>query len=200
MKLSHLATVVSLALTLILTTAAAHAQVGLYLNPIATHVGNSGLAQDSSPYAFLGPNDTSRTFFGATLGGYYDFYHSGKFGAGADIRWTDQHANNASLKEFLVGVRFTDKPFARPFKPYLQASIGGGWTKSPTSQISIKKVNYRFSIGGDYTIHKHVDFRMIEVGYGALDVISSATVGGGGDVAVPASNMITVSSGLVFRF
>ena len=59
---------------------------------------------------------------------------------------------------------------------------------------------FRFSVGGDYTIHKHVDFRMIEVGYGSLDTISSATVGGGGDVAVPASNMLTVSSGLVFRF
>jgi hypothetical protein len=196
MKLRFLATVV----LLVVTTVAAHAQVGLYFDPIAIHVSNSGLAQDSTPYAFLGPNDTSRTFWGVNFGGYYDFYKQGRLNVGTDMRWTDLHANNASLKEFLVGVRFVDEPANRPLKPYLQASIGGGWTKSPGSQISIKKVNYRFALGADYAIHKHLDFRVFELGYGSLDTISSATVGGGGNIAIPASNLFSVSSGLVFRF
>jgi hypothetical protein len=195
MKLRYLATVVFLALT----TVAAHAQVGLYVNPIATNVSNS--TKDPTNFAFLGTNDTSRTFWGVNLGGYDDFYHATNgINAGIDIRWDDLHANNATLKDFFLGVRVSGKPFTRPFKPYFQASIGEGATKAPSSKISVKKVDYRFYAGLDYTIHRHVDFRVFEVGYGQLNTISSATVGAGGDIAIPSSNLLSVSSGLVFRF
>jgi hypothetical protein len=197
MKLRYLAIVVALALT----TLAAHAQVGLYINPIAIHVGNSTLAKDGSSFNLLGPNSSSRTFWGVDLGGYYDFYHAPNgLTVGLDLRDADLHANNASIKEFLVGIRVSDKPFSRPFKPYVQAAFGAGYTKSPTSSISIRKPDYRLSAGLDYTIQKHIDFRAVEVGYSTLDVISSYTVGAGGAVVVPASKLITISSGLVFRF
>lgn len=197
MKLRYLAIVVSLALT----TIVAHAQneIGLYINPIATHVSNSKL--DTGPFAYLGPNSTGRTFWGVNLGGYDDFYHAANgITAGIDVRWDDLRANNAVLKDFLIGVRVSDKPFSRPFKPYVQASIGGGATKAPNSAISVKKVDYRISGGLDYTLQRHIDLRMIEVGYGQLTTISSATVGAGGNVAIPQSTMLTFSSGLVFRF
>jgi hypothetical protein len=45
-----------------------------------------------------------------------------------------------------------------------------------------------------------VDFRVIEVGYGSLKTVSSATVGAGGNIAIPASTLLHFSSGLVFRF
>src|ERR1700678_3281841 len=195
MKLRYLATVVFLTLT----TVAAHAQVGLYINPIATNVSNS--VKDPSNFAFLGTNDTSRTFWGVNLGGYDDLFHATNgITAGIDLRWDDLHANNATLKDFFFGVRISGKPFKRPFKPYFQASIGEGATKAPTSSISIKKVDYRFYGGVDYPIQRHIDFRIVEVGYGQLGTISSATVGGGGDIAIPSSNLLSVSSGLVFRF
>jgi hypothetical protein len=197
MKLRYLATVVFLALT----TVAAHAQVGLYINPIATYVTNSTLSKDTSSYNLLGPGQSSRMFWGVNLGGYYDFFHATNgIGAGVDVRWDDLHANNAALKDFLIGVRISAKPFTRPLKPYFQASVGAGATKSPTSSISVKKVDFRFSGGVDYTLQRHVDFRVVEVGYGTLDTISSATVGSGGTIVIPQSTLITVSSGLVFRF
>jgi len=195
MKLRYLATVV----VLTLTTVAAHAQVGLYINPIATYVTNS--TPDSGPFAFLGAGDTSRMFWGVNLGGYYDFFHADNgVSAGIDIRQSDLHANNAALKEFLIGVRISAKPFTRPFKPYFMASVGAGATKSAGSSISVKKVDYRFTAGVDYTVQRHIDFRAIEVGYGTLHTISSATVGAGGNIAIPASKLINVSTGLVFRF
>ncbi len=197
MKLRYLATAVALALT----TLVAHAQneIGLYINPIATHVSNSVL--DTSTFAFLGPQSTGRTFWGVNLGGYDDFYHAANgLTAGIDMRWDDLHANNASLKDFFFGVRISGKPFARPLKPYLQASVGEGATKAPSSKISVKKVEFRISGGLDYTIQRHIDFRVVEVGYGTLGTISSATVGAGGDIAIPSSTMVSVSSGLVFRF
>jgi hypothetical protein len=47
---------------------------------------------------------------------------------------------------------------------------------------------------------RHVDLRAIEIGYGSLTTVSSATVGAGGNVAIPSSTLINFSSGLVFRF
>lgn len=113
MKLRHLATVVFLALT----TIAAHAQteqgnVGLYFNPIAIRASNS--IAESGPYAFLGQNSTSQVFFGYDLGGYYDFFHSGKLATGFDMRYSDLHANNALLRDFLVGIRVSATPLTAP--------------------------------------------------------------------------------------
>ena len=195
MKLRYLATVVALALT----TVALHAQVGLYFNPIAIRVSNS-VADTSSSYAFLGQDSTSNVFYGYNLGGYYDFLHSGKIDTGFDMRFSDLHANNAMLRNFLVGVRVSGKPFSRPFRPYLEATIGEGVTKAPNSTLHISKVDYAFFGGVDYRLAQHVEWRVAEIGYGALTTVSSATVGAGGTVAIPPSKLVNFSTGLVFRF
>jgi hypothetical protein len=52
----------------------------------------------------------------------------------------------------------------------------------------------------DYPIQRHVDFRVFEIGYGSLTTVSSATVGAGGNVAIPSSKLVDFSTGLVFRF
>ena len=194
MKLRYLATVVAFALT----TVALHAQVGLYFNPIAIRVSNS--VADTGPYAFLGQNSTSNVFYGYNLGGYYDFLHSGKLDTGFDVRFSDLHANNAMLRNFLVGLRVSGKPFSRPFRPYLQASIGDGSSKAPNSTLHISKIDYAFFGGVDYRLAQHVEWRVAEIGYGALTTVSSATVGAGGTVAIPPSKLVNFSTGLVFRF
>jgi hypothetical protein len=61
-------------------------------------------------------------------------------------------------------------------------------------------VDYGIFAGVDYPLGHHVDFRIFEVGYGSLATVSSATVGAGGNVAIPSSTLIHFSSGLVFRF
>jgi len=198
MKLRYLATVVVLALT----TVAAHAQsqgnVGLYMNPIAIRASNSNA--DSGPYAFLGQNSTSQVFYGYNLGGYYDFFHSGKLATGLDLRLDDLHANNAMLKDLLVGLRVSGQPFSRPIKPYVLVSVGQGYTKAPGSTIHIAKLDYSFFAGVDYTLARHVDLRAIEIGRGSLSTVSTATVGAGGNFPTTASTMLSFSSGLVFRF
>ena len=197
MKLRYLATVVFLALT----TVAAHAQsqgnVGLYFNPVAIVATNS--LADTGPYAFLGQNSTSQVFYGYNLGGYYDFFHSGKVGVGFDMRFSDLHANNAMLRDFLVGVRVSGTPFARPFKPYVQISVGDGTTKAPLSTIHISKLDYGVFAGVDYSLAHHVDFRAFEVGYSSLATASTSTIAASGP-SIPASKLLTFSSGLVFRF
>ncbi len=184
---------------LALTTVAAHAQtgVGLYLNPIAIRASNS--VADTGPYAFLGQNSTSQVFYGYNLGGYYDFFHAGKVATGFDMRYSDLHANNALLRQFLVGVRVSAQPFARPFKPYVEASIGSGTTKAPQSTVHISKLDYAIFAGVDYSLGHHVDFRAFEIGYGSLSTASTATVAAAGP-NIPAATLLNFSSGLVFRF
>jgi opacity protein-like surface antigen len=199
MKLRCIAAVVVIALA----TLAAHAQsqgnVGLYLNPVAIRVSNS--TPDVLYYAFLGQNSTSQVFYGFDLGGYYDFFHAANgVAAGLDIRESDLHANNAMLRSFLVGARVSAKPFSRPFKPYAQISVGVGTTKAPGSVVHISKFDYTVYGGVDYTLQKHIDFRVLEIGYGSLTTVSSADVGGGNILYVPAAKQVSFSSGLVFRF
>jgi hypothetical protein len=196
MKLRYLATVVVLALT----TVAAHAQVGvgLYFNPLATRASNS--VKDTGPFAFLGQNSTSQVFYGFDMGGYYDFFHATNLDTSFDVRYSDMHANNALLKNFMVGLKVSAHPFARPIKPYIQLSAGLGTTKSPNSTVHVSKGTYAVFGGVDYTLAKHVDFRALEIGYGSLTTSSSATVGAGGNIAIPATKLVSFSSGLVFRF
>jgi len=104
--------------------------VGLYVNPVGIHITNS--QADTGPFAFLGANTTARTFYGANIGGYINFYHAPRFDAGIDIRDSIVSANNAHLNSFLVGGRVIAKPIAEKFKPYLQLSVGVGSSKPPT--------------------------------------------------------------------
>ena len=169
--------------------------VGLYVNPVGIHITNS--QADTGPFAFLGANATARTFYGANIGGYINFYHAPRFDAGVDIRDSIVASNNAHLNSFLVGARFIAKPIAESFKPYLQVSVGVGSSKPPTSPIHLNRLQYGIFGGLDYTLAKHVDFRAFELGYGAVTTINSGDFGG--PVTFPSSRLFNVSTGLVFR-
>jgi hypothetical protein len=169
--------------------------VGLYVNPVGIHITNS--QADTGPFAFLGANATARTFYGANIGGYINFYHAPRFDAGVDIRDSIVASNNAHLNSFLVGARVIAKPIAESFKPYLQVSIGVGSSKPPTSPIHLNRLQYGIFGGLDYTLAKHVDFRAFELGYGAVTTINSGDFGG--PVTLPSSRLFNVSTGLVFR-
>jgi hypothetical protein len=169
--------------------------VGLYVNPVGIHITNS--QADTGTFAFLGDNVTARTFYGANIGGYVNFYHAPRFDAGVDVRDSIVTSNNARLNSFLVGARFIAKPIADSFKPYLQLSVGVGNSKPPTSPIRLNRVEYGIFGGLDYTLAKHVDFRVFELGYGAVSTINSGNFNG--TETFPSSRLFSVSTGLVFR-
>lgn len=187
---------IALVVCLSLTTVAAQAQFGLYLNPIATRVSNS--QADTGPFAFLGANSTSRMFYGVDMGGYYNFYQQGKTEVGVDIRDSIVHGNSASLNSFMVGLRAATQPFKNPLKPYIQASVGVGTTRPPTSTVRVNRAQYGVFAGADYPIGRHVDFRVVEVGFNSLETASSSTIGGTSNI--PASRLLSFSTGFVFRF
>lgn len=192
MKLRFLVSAVALAMSAM----AAHAQVGLYFNPVVTRISNS--TPDTGPFAFLGSGDTSRIFGGVDFGGYYTFAHGKSFDVSADMRDAIVHGNNASLNSFLVGLRLASHPLTYGLKPYVQLSVGAGRTESPLNPVHIEKVEYDLFAGVDKSLNKHVDFRAIEVGYGSVTTISSAIYGG--PTPIPAAKLLNFSTGFVFRF
>ena len=192
MKLRLLAAIVGLALT----TVAAHAQVGLYVNPIAIRMSNS--TADTGPFAFLGENSKSQMFYGVNFGGYYDFFHQGKVEAGVDVRDSIVHGNSASLNSFLIGARLAGQPFSNPIRPYIQLSAGAGTSRPPTNPAHVTRAQYGIYAGADYPLNRHIDFRVLEVGYGSLTTVSSTTIAGVG--SIPASSALSFSTGFVFRF
>ncbi len=186
----------ALALASLFASTTSHAQVGLYLNPVATHV-HIGTA-DSGVFSFLGDNTTSRWFGGVDFGGYYDFFHAEKFDAGVDLRESILHGNNAALNEFSVAARIAGKPVRYGIRPYGQLGIGAGSTHAPHSTITTTKITWAVTGGLDYPIAKHVDFRAIELSYGTLQTMSSQIERA--NTSIPSASLFTLSSGLVFRF
>lgn len=178
-----------------LTTVSAHAQGALYFNPLFTNISNS--KADSGVFAFLGDGVTSRMFYGVSFGGYYDAYRGPRFDAGIDIRDQLVHGNSASLNSFLLGPRVAYKPQNSAFRPYVQLSVGEGRSKPSTNPAHINRLAYEVFAGVDRPIAKHVDFRIIEVGYGGVSTISSANFGY--NTSFSASRVLDFSTGLVFR-
>jgi hypothetical protein len=177
------------------TTGIGSTDVGLYVNPIGIGISNS--KADTGVFAFLGEGATQRTFYGAAIGGYVNFYHAQKFDAGVDLRDIIVNGNGAHLNSFLVGGRLAVKPIAEKFKPYVQLSVGLGSSKAPHSPIKLNRFQYGIYGGLDYTLAKHVDFRAFELGYGSVSTINSGNFNG--LTSFSASSLFSVSTGLVFR-
>ena len=185
-----------LALVLGFVTVGAQAQGALYLNPMVTRISNS--TADTGPFAFLGSGSTSGLFGGVVIGGYYEVFHAPRYVVSLDLRDAIQQGNNASLNTFLFGGRVAGSPDRSVFKPYAQASFGTGRTRAPHTSIVTNQFTYNVAAGVDRTLNRHVDWRMIEVGYGSVMTISSAQFSSSSP-AIPASSLLNFSAGLVFR-
>ena len=185
-----------LAIAVAIAPVAIQAQTGLYLNPVAMRVSNS--TADHGTFAFLGNGGTSAMFYGVNMGAYHDFKTPYAFKAGLDVRDSILHSNDAFLNNFLVGVRFSGKPFHNNWKPYLEPVIGAGTSRAPATTLAVTKFEYGLLGGLDYSTHHHIDFRVVEVGYSGLRTASSQTIGN--SAQIPAAQIITISSGFVFRF
>jgi hypothetical protein len=76
--------------------------------------------------------------------------------------------------------------------------VGVGTSRAPTSTVRINRAQYGIFAGADYSLSKHVDFRIVEVGFNSLQTASSSTIGGNGNI--PTSRLLSFSTGFVFRF
>jgi hypothetical protein len=191
----------SLVLALLLAagvSVAAHAQGALYITPVADRISNS--TADNSTYSFLGPNTTSRMFYGVQFGGYYDIpraYQPKSVEIGLDLRDAVLHGNNALINSFLVGPRIAFAPFERPIHPYIEPIIGLGSTRAPNTSIKINKPQYGVYAGVDWEFSRHVSWRVVEAGFSSLDTASASTIGI--TASIPSATIVNIASGLTFR-
>ena len=184
------------AVVLAAVAASAKAQIGVYVNPVFARIHNS--TPDTGPFAFLGEGSTSRTFGGVDFGGYYDITRSPGMKLGLDVRNTILHGNNASLNVFSLGGRLEGASVAGGIRPYAQISAGLATSKAPQTQVHTNRGMFGIFAGLDYPLNRHVDFRVVELGYGSVTTQNSYIMGGPRPIG--ASTMIHLSSGLVFRF
>jgi len=176
--------------------ASARAQLGVYVNPVFTKISNN--VPDTGPYAFLGEGSTSRNFGGLDLGAYYNITRSPGMKLGVDVRDTTVHSNNASLNVFSVAGRVESAPLAYGLRPYAEVAAGAANSKAQQSQIHTTRGMFAIFGGIDYPLTRHIDFRIVELGFGGVTVQNSFIYGGPNPIG--SSRIVQVSSGLVFRF
>jgi hypothetical protein len=184
------------AVVLAAVAASARAQIGVYVNPVFTRINNS--TPDTGPFAFLGNGATSRTFGGLDFGGYYNVTQGPGMKFGVDMRDTTVHSNNAALNVFSLAARVEAPALAHGFRPYAQIAAGAATSKAQQSQVHTTRGMFGVFAGIDYPLNRHVDFRIVEIGYGSVTTQNSYIYGG--PTPIGSSSMIQVSSGLVFRF
>ena len=186
------------ALALAVVTVGAEAQIGVYLNPVVTRISNS--TPDNGPFSFLGNGVTSRTFGGLDFGGYYDITRGPGMKFGVDVRDTTVHANNASLNTFSLGGRVEASPIAYRLRPYAEVYAGAARSKAELSLVHTTRAAFGVLAGLDLPLNRHVDFRVVELGYGSVTTTNSNIYGTPTPTPIGASTQFSVSSGLVFRF
>lgn len=194
------------------TTTLAQAQLGVY----GTVTVNRLTGIQSSPNATGQVNDSVDPI-GGTAGVYYDFMKLGPVRLGADLRgtitdskqgaYTNSRGGGTRIYSGLGGIRGS---FHTPYpilKPYIQFSAGigrsdyglltpnttvtvGGSTAQITGEAIHSNFQYEGFAGVDLRLLPVMDFRVVEVGYGALT--SFGTTG-------HTYPMGSLSSGIVFH-
>jgi hypothetical protein len=197
----------------IATTAIAHAQIGVYGTVSVNRL--SGI--QGSPNAAGSVVNDSVDPIGGGAGVYYDFKTLGPIRLGADLRgtitdskqgaYTTSRGAGTRIYSGLGGIRAVfHTPYAQ-LKPYIQASAGigrsdyglftpnttvtvGGSNAQITGEAIHNNLQFEGFAGVDFRVLPVMDFRVVEVGYGALT--SFGTTGHTYPIG-------TISSGIVFH-
>jgi hypothetical protein len=167
--------------------ASARAQIAAY----GTVTLNSLGGLKSSPYAESSTNPTGLTFqsnvnpIGGTFGGYYDFKTLGPIRLGVDARGviTDgkrgaqaaAQGSGVHIGSGLAGVRLSFHTPLLGLKPYVEGAAGLGRSdfgfliNSAGKPQPVSNLEYHVFAGADLRFLPIADWRVVELGYGALD-------------------------------
>ncbi len=138
---------------------AASAQVGIYAMGSGAFLGTATATQGS-----LVAQQSGFSAWGGTFGVYDNLARFGPLKLGADGRYFQETSSNSNsygnkLHGGLAGARLALNLPLIPFKPYLQAEIGGVGTNYGTQPNDSGSFAYQIQGGLDYTIFPHIDIR-----------------------------------------
>lgn len=132
-------------------SASGHAQVGIYA------MGSGG---------FVGSSGSTGSFhtWGGTFGVYDNFLKLGPLKLGSDARYFQETSSNNNsygnkLHGGLFGLRLAANLPLVPFRPYIQAEIGGVGTNYGVQPNDSGSFAYQVQGGLDFTIFPHLDLR-----------------------------------------
>jgi hypothetical protein len=169
---SHLRTLFLLLFAVFVTSIAAPAQTGIYVE-----FGGSKIDAPSNDW-----------IYGPTFGVYHDFYSVPFFHLGADLRGSVLGiSQTTTLTSGMLGPRISLHPHVLPAMPYLEALGGIGYYDYGNSQGSNTQFEYQFLAGIDVTVLPRLDWRIIEFSYGGLSALDGTL------------HPKTLSTGLVLR-
>jgi hypothetical protein len=198
---------IAIVLTVVLASAAAYAQTGVYLSFNAQQFTQEGVNTFiTSP----GSQNIDRPWlFGPAYGVYYDVTHLpylGKLKTGPVVFGIDARGQTLrdtvyygtfNQQDGIFSLRVATKNTLKGAVPYLQGGFGIGHTKVPGRTYYSNNFIYQFSVGADYKIHKHIDWRIVEFSAGFLGSYATGYYPTG--LGPNQSNhMLTLGTGLVF--
>jgi hypothetical protein len=181
----------ALALTSVLFAAStvASAQLSAYGTVTVRHLSDINYTQGTTTHT-----DGTINPVGATGGLFYDFRTIGPIRLGADLRgslvnstqgaYTSYNAGGGHIGSGLAGLRATFHTPFLPLKPYVQGSVGvartnfgtqynnGLATTGISSSTGIQystHLEYDGFAGLDISVLPVLDFRVVELGYGAIE-------------------------------
>jgi hypothetical protein len=187
MKLRWL-TILAVLVGMAIPCGSSQAQVGIY----ATFTGDRRHVTNVLYSPPAGSDNTETAWpYGTTIG----LYDDGKFGPirfGPDLRGEFVRGSFTG-NSVLFGLHLAVKTAALPIRPYIQGSLGAAHFSNSGLNTSSTNFEYRIAGGLDYTLLPHLDWRVIEVGRGALVDYSF------GSGVNQTNSLYTFSTGLVIR-
>jgi hypothetical protein len=187
---------IALFLAIVLATAAARAQAGVYLSMDAQQFNQIGISSRPVP----GSSNNDRPWlFGPGYGVYYDVtrLHTGPVVFGLDVRGDTlrrpYYGSQYDRQDGIFSIRVATKNKYIGSTPYLIGGFGIGHTRVPSRANYSNNLVYQIGIGLDHKIHKNWDWRIIEATAGALGAYQV------GYAPNQSNYLINLSTGIVFR-
>jgi hypothetical protein len=201
-----------LVLTVVLVSAAARAQSGVFVTFDAQQFTQDGYRNNPAP----GSANVDRPWiFGPTYGIYFDVTHipylgtlplldrvktTGPVVIGIDARGDTyrvaEYGSQLDRQDGTFNLRIAPKkPLMGRTTPYILGGFGIGHTRIPFSATYSNNFIYQVGVGADRKIAKHIDWRVVEA---RAAVLADYTVGAGSGPN-QSNYLITVGTGLVFR-
>jgi len=170
------------------TSSTALAQIGIYGKFSGVHLPSSVATSSYASGWFKGPGG----------GVYFNLVHLGPISLGGDVRGDYLYQSSQHYRDLLLGVRIGAKAPLIPIRPYVQFSAGlGGSSRlvfngNTFHTVNTSKFQYWIIGGIDHTVLPHIDWRVVDLGYGHM-------AGTSGGVSVSGANMFTLGTGVVVR-
>jgi hypothetical protein len=207
---------IALVLTVALASAAARAQIGVYITADSQRFTQEGVLANPGTHT----NIDSPWLFGTAYGIYVDVTrlpYIGKLKTGPVVLGIDARGDTFRLNEYgsqldrqdgIFSLRIAaKKPMTEKYMlkstPYVQVGFGIGHTRNPFRSYYDNNLIYQVSIGADRPLShksKRIDWRVLELSASTLDKYPAGDYSYNGGAGIGQSNyMVTVGTGLVFR-